>query len=213
MNHGSDKPSLTHAHVLELLRQMIIDAVEANASETPAPPGSLYIRPTMIGTLLNIGAAAAPSHQLRQRLRAYGFAPLLPGTWVSPDPPSADLGPALAEPLRRRREDPELHLRLGYLALQLQAHPAVESRNPVQLWQIYVVPDFHGTGIAAGLFAAALEYARRHSHDVIWLGVSEHNARAVAFYRKHGFGALGLHGVGTGHREHEDLVMSCQVSP
>ncbi len=42
------------------------------------------------------GAAAAPSHQLRQRLRAYGFAPLLPGTWVSPDPPSADLGPALA---------------------------------------------------------------------------------------------------------------------
>ena len=102
---------------------------------------------------------------------------------------------------------------VGYLALQLQAHPAVESRNPVQLWQIYVVPDFHGTGIAAGLFAAALEYARRHSHDVIWLGVSEHNARAVAFYRKHGFGALGLHGVGTGHREHEDLVMSCQVSP
>lgn len=45
----------------ELLRQMIIDAVEANAAETPAPPGSLYIRPTMIGTLLNIGAAAAPS--------------------------------------------------------------------------------------------------------------------------------------------------------
>lgn len=45
----------------ELLRQMIIDSVEANAAETPAPPGSLYIRPTMIGTLLNIGAAAAPS--------------------------------------------------------------------------------------------------------------------------------------------------------
>ncbi|MCP3988949.1 MAG: branched-chain-amino-acid transaminase [Actinomycetia bacterium] len=45
----------------ELLRAMIIDAVEANASATPDPPGSLYIRPTLIGTLLNIGAAAAPS--------------------------------------------------------------------------------------------------------------------------------------------------------
>lgn len=45
----------------ELLRQMILDSVAANAAETPAPPGSLYIRPTMIGTLLNIGAAAAPS--------------------------------------------------------------------------------------------------------------------------------------------------------
>lgn len=45
----------------ELLRALMIDAVEANASFTPDPPGSLYIRPTFIGTLENIGAAAAPS--------------------------------------------------------------------------------------------------------------------------------------------------------
>lgn len=44
-----------------LLRTLIIDAVEANAGFTPDPPGSLYIRPTFIGTLENIGAAAAPS--------------------------------------------------------------------------------------------------------------------------------------------------------
>jgi branched-chain amino acid aminotransferase len=44
-----------------LIRQMIIDAVEANASFTPDPPGSLYIRPTLIGTMPNIGAAASPS--------------------------------------------------------------------------------------------------------------------------------------------------------
>lgn len=45
----------------ELVRTLIVDAVEANASFAPAPPGSLYIRPTLIGTLINIGAAAAPS--------------------------------------------------------------------------------------------------------------------------------------------------------
>ncbi len=45
----------------DLLRTLIIDAVEANAPFTPDPPGSLYIRPTFIGTLPNIGAAAAPS--------------------------------------------------------------------------------------------------------------------------------------------------------
>ena len=44
------------------LRTMIIDAVEANVADTPDPPGSLYIRPTMIGTLVNIGAAAASSN-------------------------------------------------------------------------------------------------------------------------------------------------------
>ncbi|MEM8925625.1 MAG: branched-chain-amino-acid transaminase [Actinomycetota bacterium] len=45
----------------DLVSRMVIDAVEANAAATPDPPGSLYIRPTLIGTLLNIGAAAAPS--------------------------------------------------------------------------------------------------------------------------------------------------------
>ncbi len=44
-----------------VLRQMILDAVEANASFTPPTPGSLYIRPTFIGTTPNIGAAASPS--------------------------------------------------------------------------------------------------------------------------------------------------------
>ena len=46
---------------VELVKQMIVDAVEANAAHTPDAPGSLYIRPTLIGTLRNIGAAASPS--------------------------------------------------------------------------------------------------------------------------------------------------------
>ena len=45
----------------ETLRRMIIDAVEANSEEVPDPPGSLYIRPTLIGTDPDIGAAARPS--------------------------------------------------------------------------------------------------------------------------------------------------------
>ena len=45
----------------DTLRRMIIDAVEANSDEVPDPPGSLYIRPTLIGTDPDIGAAARPS--------------------------------------------------------------------------------------------------------------------------------------------------------
>ncbi len=45
----------------ELVKTMIIDAVEANAAYAPDSPGSLYIRPTLIGTQINIGAAATPS--------------------------------------------------------------------------------------------------------------------------------------------------------
>lgn len=44
-----------------VVRQMITESVAANLGHTPAAPGSLYIRPTLIGTEANIGAAAAPS--------------------------------------------------------------------------------------------------------------------------------------------------------
>lgn len=44
-----------------MLNQMIIDIVRRYAKEVPMPPGSMYIRPTHIGTEASIGKAAAPS--------------------------------------------------------------------------------------------------------------------------------------------------------
>ncbi|NCF16237.1 MAG: branched-chain amino acid aminotransferase [Gammaproteobacteria bacterium] len=45
----------------DMLAGMVIDVVHANLADIPEPPASLYLRPTLIGTLENIGAAAAPS--------------------------------------------------------------------------------------------------------------------------------------------------------
>lgn len=45
----------------EQLSKMIVDIVKQYAEEVPAPPGSMYIRPTHIGTEASIGKAAAPS--------------------------------------------------------------------------------------------------------------------------------------------------------
>ena len=45
----------------EMLTQMVLDVVRACLDEVPAAPGSLYLRPTLIGTVPNIGAAAVPS--------------------------------------------------------------------------------------------------------------------------------------------------------
>lgn len=44
-----------------LLSTMVRDLVRGQTQDIPAPPGSLYLRPTLIGTLPNIGAAAAPT--------------------------------------------------------------------------------------------------------------------------------------------------------
>lgn len=44
-----------------MLETMITDIVREFAAETPEPPGSMYIRPTHIGTEAAIGKAAAPT--------------------------------------------------------------------------------------------------------------------------------------------------------
>jgi branched-chain amino acid aminotransferase len=45
----------------DLLEAMIVAAVEANLDEVPDAPGALYLRPMLLGTDPNIGAAATPS--------------------------------------------------------------------------------------------------------------------------------------------------------
>lgn len=44
-----------------MLAEMITDTVRANLHLVPDTPGSLYIRPTLIGTAANIGAAGSPT--------------------------------------------------------------------------------------------------------------------------------------------------------
>jgi branched-chain amino acid aminotransferase len=48
---------------IELARKMVLDLVRDSLDDVPAPPGSLYLRPTVIGTEPNIGAAAHPSSE------------------------------------------------------------------------------------------------------------------------------------------------------
>ena len=45
----------------ELLENMILNSLADVAADVPAPPGSMYIRPTHIGTEAAIGKAASPS--------------------------------------------------------------------------------------------------------------------------------------------------------
>lgn len=45
----------------QTLAAMVTGLVAKHVDDIPAPPSSLYLRPTLIGTLENIGAAASPS--------------------------------------------------------------------------------------------------------------------------------------------------------
>jgi ribosomal protein S18 acetylase RimI-like enzyme len=98
---------------------------------------------------------------------------------------------------------------VGFLALREHAAPeCVQARRPLQLWRLYVIPEFHGRGVARTLTGRALVHAHARGHDVLWLGTDPDNARAIAFYRKCGFrhsGRAALHG----DAEHVDQVLAC----
>jgi branched-chain amino acid aminotransferase len=45
------------------LERMILATIDANRSDVPEPPGALYMRPVLFGTMPNIGAASQPSNE------------------------------------------------------------------------------------------------------------------------------------------------------
>ncbi|MEO7251495.1 MAG: GNAT family N-acetyltransferase [Arenimonas sp.] len=102
---------------------------------------------------------------------------------------------------------------IGYLVMRFERSPCcVQGMSPVQLWRLFVAPEHQGKGVAAGLMSQAFAYARARAHDVVWLGTSEDNARAIAFYRKGGFNPIGVAELHQGHEAHQDLIMSASCN-
>lgn len=100
----------------------------------------------------------------------------------------------------------------GYVRLRLGAtHPAVRAQRPAELSRLYADRRHHGRGVGATLLQRCIAEARAQGADVLWLGVWEHNARAVAFYEKHGFRTVGEQEFVLGRDVQRDLVMALQL--
>jgi ribosomal protein S18 acetylase RimI-like enzyme len=97
---------------------------------------------------------------------------------------------------------------------QLRAGTAsngVPAEGSIELWRFYVDKPWQGQGIAHTLMAAAKARARRRGATTLWLGVWERNARAQAFYAKHGFSKVGKHVFVVGSDPQTDDVMACAL--
>ena len=59
--------------------------------------------------------------------------------------------------------------------------------RPAELARFYVDQQWHGRGLADALIEGVLETAGTLGVESLWLLVWEQNARAIGFYRRHGF--------------------------
>jgi len=86
------------------------------------------------------------------------------------------------------------------------------TQCPVEIVRLYADRGWHGRGLGAALMARAVATAQAWGGDVLWLGVWEKNARAIAFYEKQGFEAIGNQEFLLGKDRQRDLVMARRLT-
>lgn len=103
---------------------------------------------------------------------------------------------------------------LGYAKLATSPAPGpVGGTKPIELARLYVDRVAMGRGVGAALMTACLAQAERLQRSTIWLGVWEHNSRAIAFYARLGFVRVGSQSFRLGSDHQTDLVMARPVRP
>ena len=101
---------------------------------------------------------------------------------------------------------------IGYAMLRRGAlGPGINASDPAEIERIYADRDWHGRGVGPLLMRVCLSQARDWKCDVIWLGVWEKNPRAIAFYEKNGFRAVGRQTFLLGRDVQHDLVMALRL--
>lgn len=122
-----------------------------------------------------------------------------------PEQQAAEIAdPAIVTLLAEIGEEPA-----GYAQVRATQPPEclAGERDLVELGRIYVDRPWHGRGVAHRLMDASLAAAAELGARSIWLGVWEHNDRAIAFYQKCGFRDVGSHIFLFGSTPENDRVM------
>lgn len=96
---------------------------------------------------------------------------------------------------------------VGYLHLSPPGLPVPTGPLDVEVKRIYVLSRLHAAGLGKRLMDTAITHARERGHANLVLGVYKGNTRALAFYGRAGFEALGEREFDVGGRVYCDWVM------
>ncbi len=85
---------------------------------------------------------------------------------------------------------------LGYMRLrywETQPYSCLPSEPTVEITRLYATQSAIGKGVGKAMMQFALDFAASKMVNQVWLGVWEHNERALQFYHKWGFERKGDH--------------------
>jgi ribosomal protein S18 acetylase RimI-like enzyme len=102
----------------------------------------------------------------------------------------------------------------GYAQLRMGRAPecVTSAGAVVELWRFYIDRAWIGHGLAQRLMEAVFAETGGLDAHMLWLGVWEHNPRAIAFYRKCGFIEVGSHVFRLGDDAQTDIIMQRELA-
>lgn len=96
----------------------------------------------------------------------------------------------------------------GYLKLNWnEAQTEVQGPDALEVERIYLLADYQRLGLGRQLLEYAFDRAEKLGKTRVWLGVWEHNQKALAFYQKLGFTAFSDHLFQLGEDAQRDILM------
>lgn len=97
---------------------------------------------------------------------------------------------------------------VGFLKLRTEEIPEeLINTNHIELQRIYLLKEFQGIKAGKALMTEAISFAKNKGFEILWLGVSDKNVKALKFYESIGFKTFGKHIFYFGEEEQEDLLM------
>lgn len=100
----------------------------------------------------------------------------------------------------------------GYARLREGPNPpGLGDRPALEIARIYAATQAIGKGVGSALMQHCLQMAREKEKELVWLGVWEHNQRAIAFYTKWGFSKFGEHVFVVGDDPQTDWLMKKEL--
>lgn len=100
----------------------------------------------------------------------------------------------------------------GYIKLKPGTHPEItDTGAALEICRFYARKTFIGKGIGKAMMQHAIQYAEDNAYPTIWLGVWEHNKRAIDFYHSFGFQKFSEHDFILGNDIQRDWLMRKEV--
>ena len=101
---------------------------------------------------------------------------------------------------------------VGYVRMRENNNPpALGNEQAIEIARIYAVQSAIGKGVGSALMQKCIDTAIERNIGTVWLGVWEHNKRAIDFYIRWGFEKFAEHDFILGNDVQKDWLMKKTV--